>query len=172
MFTLKSAVFFDGGTIPEKHTEMSIVSPPLNWENAPEGTKSFALTMTDPDVPEFFSFPRVLVHWMVCNIPASANSLPEGASPGGALPAGSVDLNSDFITSFKVPNYPVGYAGPWPPDKSHRYVFTLYALKTASIDIAPTADYVEFISRVLPQTIAAATIIGNYGPAKQPLPCS
>ena len=172
MFALKSSAFANGETIPEKYTEMNIVSPPLNWENIPEGTKSLALAVTDPDVPEFFNFPRVLAHWMVCNIPASANSLPEGASPGGALPVGSVDLNSDFITSFKVPNYPVGYAGPWPPDASHRYVFTLYALKTESLDIAQSADYVEFCSKVLPQTIATATLIGIYGPAKNPLPGS
>jgi len=172
VFTLKSSAFANGGAIPEKYTEMNIVSPPLNWEDIPKGTKSFALTVTDPDVPAFFNFPRVLAHWMVCNIPASAISLPEGASPGGALPAGSVDLNSDFITSFKVPNYPVGYAGPWPPDAAHRYVFTLYALKAESLEITPSADYIEFCSKVLPQTIVAATLIGVYGPAKNPLPGS
>lgn len=172
MFTLKSSAFADSGTIPENFTEMSIVSPPLSWEDAPKGTKSFALTMTDPDVPAFFNFPRVLAHWMVCNIPASVNSLPEGASPGGKLPEGAVDINSDFITSFNVPNYPRGYAGPWPPDAPHRYVFTLYALKTESLDIDPAVDYPEFVKAVLPQTITTATLTGIYGPAKAPLPGS
>ena len=52
MFTLKSSAFANGGTIPEKHTEMNRVSPPLGWEDVPKGTKSFALAVTDPDVPE------------------------------------------------------------------------------------------------------------------------
>ena len=59
MFTLKSPAFADGGTIPEKYAEKNIVSPPLSWEDVPAGTKSFALAVTDPDVPEAFQFPRV-----------------------------------------------------------------------------------------------------------------
>lgn len=169
MFALKSDAFENGGTIPEKHVEKSVISPPLAWEDAPEGTKSFALAVTDPDLPEQFQFPRVFAHWMIYNIPASVTSLPEGASPGGDLPSGANELNSDFVT-FNMPGYGKGYAGPWPPDSAHRYVFTLYALKAESIDIPESGDYVEFVKAVLPVTIATSTLIGHYGPAKNPLP--
>ena len=170
MFALKSSAFANGGTIPEKYAEMNRVSPPLGWEDVPKGTKSFALAVTDPDVPEMLQLPRVFVQWMIYNIPASTISLPEGASPGGNLPVGARDLNSDAVTLFKVPGHGKGYTGPWPPDAAHRYVFTLYALKATSLDIPPEADYTEFVKAVLPQTIATATLIGYYGPAKNPLP--
>lgn len=168
-FNLKSSAFENGGTIPEKLTEYNNISPALNWENAPKGTKSFALAVIDPDVPEEFNFPRVFAHWMVYNIPTSTTSLPEGASPGGKMPAGTVELNSDFVT-FQIPGYGKGYGAPWPVGGVHRYVFTLYALKVSVLEIPEGADYTEFAKAVLPQTIATATLIGNYGPAKNPLP--
>ena len=171
MFTLKASAFTEGGTIPEKYAEESLISPSLSWENIPKGTKSFALAVTDPDVPEQFNFPRVFVHWMIYNIPASATSLSEGASPGGSLPTGTKELNTDFVT-FEMPGYANHYGGPWPPDSAHRYVFTLYALKLESLDIPEDADYMEFAKAVLPYTIATATLIGMYGPAKKPLPGS
>ena len=169
MFTLKSDAFENGGRIPEKYAEAGIISPPINWERAPEGTRSFALAVTDPDLPAAFQFPRVFVHWMIFNIPAAVTGLPEGASPGGNLPSGAKELNSDFVT-FKIPGYGKGYAGPWPPDSAHRYVFTLYALKNEAIEIQESGDYIEFVKAVLPVTIAAATLTGLYGPAKSPLP--
>jgi phosphatidylethanolamine-binding protein (PEBP) family uncharacterized protein len=49
-------------------------------------------------------------------------------------------------------------------------VFTLYALKVEKLEISPEVDYIEFVKAVLPQTIATATLIGYYGPAKNPLP--
>lgn len=171
MFTLKSAAFVNGATIPERYAEKNKMSPPLEWENPPKGTKSFALAVTDPDVPDKFNFPRVFAHWMLYNIPISVISLPECASPGGLLPEGAKELNSDFVT-FQMPGYGKGYGGPWPPDSAHRYVFTLYALKNKSLDIPETADYVEFVRAVLPVSITTATLIGLYGPAKNPLPGS
>ena len=169
MFVLKSTAFKEGGTIPEKHAEKSNISPPLSWEDPPKGTKSFALAVTDPDVPEQFNFPRVFVHWLVYDIPASVIAIPEGASPGGKMPAGSRELNTDFVT-FKIPGYSNHYGGPWPPDAAHRYVFTLYALKSESIDLQGTADCFEFAKAVFPVTIMTATLVGYYGPAKDPLP--
>jgi len=170
VFTLKSSAFENNGTIPEKYAEKNMVSPPLSWENVPAGTQSFALTMTDPDVPAVFNLPRIVAHWLLYNIPASVNKLPEGASPGGTLPAGAIDMNSDLITLLNFPGYKPGYGSPWPPDAPHRYVFTLFALKKANLEIPIDADYPEFAKVVLPQTIATATLVGYYGPAKNPLP--
>ncbi len=169
MFTIKSIAFENGANIPEKYAEKNLLSPPLNWEGVPEGTKSFALAVTDPDLPAFFQFPRVFAQWMIYNIPAEVRNLPEGASPGGKLPIGAKELNSDYVT-FQMPGYGKGYAGPWPPDKAHRYVFTVYALKNEALEMPEASDYVEFVKAVLPVTIATATLIGTYGPAKNPLP--
>jgi Raf kinase inhibitor-like YbhB/YbcL family protein len=171
MFKIKSEVFEHGDVIPEKYAEKNSVSPPLYWENIPNGTKSFALAVTDPDLPQEFKFPRIFAHWLIYNIPASSKSLPEGVSPMGNLPEGSKELNSDFVT-FGIPGYGMGYAGPWPPDSAHRYVFTIYALKVETINIYESADYVKFVKEVLPNTITAASLIGYYGPAKNPLPSS
>jgi len=171
MFVLKSTAFEEGGTIPDKYAEKSNVSPPLSWEGAPKGTKSFALAVTDPDLPEQFNFPRNFIHWAVFNIPAAATSIPEGASPGGAMPEGARELNTDYVT-FQIPGYGNHYGGPWPPDAAHRYVFTLYALKSESLDLPDTADFGEFAKAVLPVTIMTASLVGYYGPAKEPLPGS
>ncbi|MFC1895971.1 YbhB/YbcL family Raf kinase inhibitor-like protein [Thermodesulfobacteriota bacterium] len=167
MFTLKSQAFEDGGLIADSFAEANLVSPPLNWIDVPKGTKSFALAVTDPDVPDVFQFPRVFVHWMVYDIPATVTSLPEGASPGGSMPSGTKELNTDFVT-FNIPGYGKHYGGPWPPDASHRYVFTLYALKNETLDIPEGGDYLDFVKAVLPVTITTATLLGNYGPAKAP----
>jgi ribose transport system ATP-binding protein len=168
-FTLRSPAFLHGGVIPRKYAEGNKVSPPLEWDNAPAGTRSFALSVTDPDLPEAFNFPRAFAHWLIYNIPASVTRLAEGASPGGELPPGAKELASDYVT-FKVPGFGRGYGGPWPPDAAHRYVFTLYALKKNSLGVAESADYEDFARAVLPVTITTATIVGRYGPAASPLP--
>lgn len=168
-FQLRSPAFDDGGTIPDAYAEASRASPPLAWSAPPEGTRSFALAVTDPDVPEEFKFPRAFAHWMVHDIPRDVRTLGEGASHGGDMPAGSTQLNSDFVT-FRIPGFGRGWGGPWPPDGSHRYVFTLYALKVDRLELPPDADYPQFAAAVLPVTISSATLIGHYGPARNPLP--
>jgi Raf kinase inhibitor-like YbhB/YbcL family protein len=171
MFGLRSPAFENGGKFPQKYSEDNLTSPPLTWEGVPAGTKSFALAMTDPDVPEAFNFPRVFYHWILYDIPASVTGLAEGASPGGNLPAGAKELNTDFVT-FQMPGYAAHYGGPWPPDAEHRYVFTLYALKAEKLDLPGTASHEDFAKAVLPQTIASTTLTGLYGPATKPLPGS
>ena len=90
---------------------------------------------------------------------------------GETLPAGAKELNSDFVT-FGIPGYGRGYAGPWPPDGPHRYIFTLYALKTPRLDLAPEADLTDFAQAVLPVTIDHTSFTATYGPAKAPLPAA
>lgn len=171
MFVLRSSAFASGGKIPEKYAEQGAVSPPLSWEGVPKGARSLALVVTDPDVPEMFNFPRNFFHWILFDIPPSATSLEEGASPKGRLPTGAKELNSDFVT-FGIPGFGKGYGPPWPPDAEHRYVFTLYALKCADLGIPDSADHAEFSKALLPQTIMTATCVGLYGPAKSKLPGS
>jgi Raf kinase inhibitor-like YbhB/YbcL family protein len=158
-----------GSTIPQRFAEENKISPRLVWSGAPAGTRSFALSVTDPDLPAEFNFQRAFAHWLVFDIPAKTRELAEGASGTPAMPAGARELNSDFVT-FKIPSFGRGYGGPWPPDRSHRYVFTLYALKNEHLDIADDATLEAFATAVLPLTIASQSFTAHYGPAKKALP--
>ncbi|MDO4643639.1 MAG: YbhB/YbcL family Raf kinase inhibitor-like protein [Cardiobacteriaceae bacterium] len=94
-------------------------SPALSWHGAPEGTKSFVLSVYDPDAPTGLGW----IHWEVVNIPADVKQLAGGIrADGQQLPAGALQTRTDFGQA--------GYGGPCPPegDKPHRYVFTLTAL--------------------------------------------
>jgi Raf kinase inhibitor-like YbhB/YbcL family protein len=103
------------------------ISPELLWANAPQGTKSYALTVYDPDAPTGSGW----WHWVVYNIPASANKIAAGAGTvdGKNLPAGSAQGRTDFGST--------GFGGACPPvgDKPHRYIFTLHALSTEKLAI-------------------------------------
>lgn len=107
------------------------ISPALSWSGAPAGTKSYALTVYDPDAPTGSGW----WHWVVYNIPAAATQLPEGAggADGKGLPSGSVQGRTDFGAA--------GFGGACPPagDKPHRYVFTVYALKTDKLEVPAEA---------------------------------
>ena len=101
------------------------ISPPLGWSGAPSATQSFALTVFDPDARA-----RAGGTGSIYDIPASVTELPQGAGdPGGKMPAGAVQVRTDFGTA--------GYGGPCPPagNKPHRYIFTVYALKAARLDV-------------------------------------
>lgn len=158
-----------GSIVPERFAEENKVSPRLVWSGVPAGTKSLAISVTDPDLPEEFNFPRAFAHWLVFDIPADTRGLAEGASGSAAMPAGARELNSDFVM-FRIPGFGRGYGGPWPPDRSHRYVFTLYALKVRHLAIGDDASLEDFAAAVLPATIASQSFVAHYGPAKKPLP--
>jgi Raf kinase inhibitor-like YbhB/YbcL family protein len=132
-FTLTSPDVKAGATLVNKQVFKGFgctgdnVSPALEWNNAPKDTKSFAVTVYDPDAPTGSGW----WHWTVFNIPATATGLPAGAGDdkGTGLPAGSVQGRTDFGAA--------GYGGPCPPvgDKPHHYIFTVYALKTDKLDL-------------------------------------
>ena len=107
------------------------VSPALQWSGVPKGTKSFAVTVYDPDAPTGSGW----WHWVVFDIPADATSLTKNAGDPAAnlVPAGSIQSRTDFGKS--------GYGGPCPPvgDKPHRYEFTVYALKTDKLPLDENA---------------------------------
>jgi ribose transport system ATP-binding protein len=168
-FTLACPAIAPSGEIPARYAEDSKLSPPLSWSGVPEGTRSFALSVTDPDLPALFNFPRSFAHWLVLDIPAEAAGLAEGASGTSLMPTGARELNSDFVT-FGIPGFGRGYGGPWPPDRPHRYVFTLYALKCQGLALAEDASLPDFSAAVLPVTIDIASFVAVYGPAKKPLP--
>lgn len=132
------------------------ISPQLSWKNAPAGTKSFAITVYDPDAPTGSGW----WHWLVFNIDASLDELKTGASGQQAgkslMPAGAVES----MTSYGSP----GFGGACPPagDKAHRYIFTVFALDTEKIN--QTADArPELIGFLLNRhVIAKASIMAYY----------
>ena len=160
-FTLTSSAFKNNGTIPEKYAFNGMgctgqnVSPPLEWKNAPAGTKSFALMVHDPDAPTGSGW----WHWVVYNIPAGATSLPEGAT-AATLPKGAVEGNTDFGKP--------AYGGPCPPPGSgkHHYNFTLFALKVDKIEVPPGASPAMVGFNAKTNAIATAKLTGLFSRAK------
>jgi hypothetical protein len=160
-FTLTSPDLKPGGMIATRHVANSFgcagqnVSPALRWSGAPAGTKSFVVTVYDPDAPTGSGF----WHWVVYNIPANATTLAAGAGDpkGSALPAGAVQSNTDVSKP--------GYLGPCPPagDKPHRYIFTVYALKTAKLDVPANATAALIGFNVHGNQLAKATLTARYG---------
>jgi Raf kinase inhibitor-like protein, YbhB/YbcL family len=166
MFNLQSSSFSHGGEIPKKYTiDGEGVSPPLNWDGVPEGTKSFALAMIDPDALPMAT-PAIYTHWVVYDIPASATGFSEGAGSGGELPPEAKQLPNS-AASLGMGDIGHGYGPPWPPDKSHRYTFTLYALSEEKLPVSKDAGFMGFMRAILPVTISSATLVGLYGPAER-----
>ena len=146
---LKSPAFENGALIPRVHTcDGRNASPPLFWTGVPEGTKSFALLMDDPDAPR-----RVFTHWIVGDIPPTATGLPEGVKPRYEIEGGGTQGRNDFGD--------VGYGGPCPPSGTHNYVFTLYAL-SGKLELSDRARRDDFLAAVAGKTIAQARLVGRY----------
>jgi Raf kinase inhibitor-like YbhB/YbcL family protein len=133
-------------------------SPALKWSGAPKDAKSFALTVYDPDAPTGSGF----WHWFVINIPANVTELkPDAGNQSGAnLPQGAKNVRIDYGFA--------GWGGPCPPegDKPHRYIFTVYALKTDKLDIPAdaTAAVAGFMTNA--NAIGKASFTAKYGRAK------
>jgi Raf kinase inhibitor-like YbhB/YbcL family protein len=125
--------------------------------------------VTYPFLPADVNFPRSFAHWLVHDIPGHIRELPEGASGSLAMPTGAIELNSDFVT-FGIPGFGRGWGGPWPPDRQHRYVFTLYALKAPRVALPADADLAAFAAAIMPVAIDQASFTAVYGPARKALP--
>jgi Raf kinase inhibitor-like YbhB/YbcL family protein len=120
MFAMRSTAFSEHGSIPRTFTaEGEDMSPPLEWADAPAGTRSFALIVDDPDAPDPEAPQRTWVHWVLYNIPAAVHGLKADADRQG-LPAGASQGRNDWQRT--------GYGGPAPPVGRHRYMHKLYAL--------------------------------------------
>jgi Raf kinase inhibitor-like YbhB/YbcL family protein len=144
-FTLTSTAFTEGGSIPARFScDGDDVSPDLTWVDAPEGTESLALIVTDPDARDF-------VHWIAFDLTGT---------PSGGLPAAvsaSPDAPPQGTNSFGRP----GYGGPCPPSGTHRYVFALYALDgLLGLGGAPRLDEIE--AAMDGHVLARTTLSGTY----------
>ncbi len=160
-FRLSSPTITDQGTIGNEHVFNGFgcsggnVSPELRWEKAPKDTKSFAVTVYDPDAPTGSGW----WHWVIFNIPAKTTSLSSGAGKpdGGGAPQGSIQSMTDFGQS--------GYGGPCPPpgDKPHRYIFTVYALKVDQLPLEKEATGAMVGFYLNQNVLAKASITARYG---------
>ena len=160
-FTLTSADMKPNAVVPDKHVFNGMsctgenLSPQLAWADAPKDTKSFVVTVYDPDAPTGSGW----WHWVVINIPATATELPEGAgtADGKALPAGSTQVRTDFGAP--------GFGGACPPkgDKPHRYIFTVYALKTDKIEIPADATAAMAGFNINGNKLGSASFTAKYG---------
>jgi len=160
-FTLSSPTIKPGSMLTEAQVfkgfgcEGKNTSPALKWSGAPSGTKSYAVTVYDPDAPTGSGW----WHWVVYNIPASATELPEGAggTDGKGLPAGAAQGRTDFGSA--------GFGGACPPkgDKPHRYIFTVHALKTDKIEVPADASAALVGFMVNANRLAKASFEARYG---------
>lgn len=157
-FAITSSAFTPNGSVPKQYTcEGEQTSPPLEWSGAPSGTKSLALIVEDPDVPDPAKPQRTYVHWVVYNVPASATGLPENASKSG-LPAGAIQGNNDSKKQV--------YGGPCPPIGRHRYFFKLSALDTDLSFVSPPSK-ADLLKAMDSHVLGSAEIIGTYEKAKK-----
>jgi len=148
-FTLTSNDFQDGDTLPDAQVQSrGNTSPHLAWSGAPEGTKSFAMTVFDPDAPTGSGF----WHWTVANIPADVREIPAG----GPLPDGAVEGRTDY----GAPGF--GGAAPPPGHGPHRYVFTVFAVDTERLEVTPENSGAIFGFNLHFHTLAKASITATW----------
>ena len=142
MLGITTGVFEEGGTIPSRYTcDGQNVSPQLSFADAPEGTRSLALVVDDPDAPV-----GTFIHWLAWGIDPAQGGLDEGhAAPR--------EGRNGFGT--------VGYAGPCPPHGRHRYFFRLHALDV-ELDLEPGADRDELDRALEGHVLESAELMGTY----------
>ena len=154
-FEVTSSAFAPGSAIPAKYTcEGHDTSPPLAWKGAPEGTRSFALVVSDPDAPDPKAPKMTWIHWVLYDIPVATSALAEGVS---APPAGARAGTNDWNKS--------GYGGPCPPVGRHRYVHTVYALDALLGDLGEVTK-AELEKAMQGHILGQGQLIGTYQQSK------
>jgi Raf kinase inhibitor-like YbhB/YbcL family protein len=163
-FTLTSESFTDGGAWAGAQVSGIMgaggddISPQLSWSGFPAETRSFAVTVYDPDAPTGSGW----WHWSVINIPADVTELkPDAGNASNAnLPAGARQVRIDYGVA--------AWGGYCPPegDRPHRYVFTLYALKADKLDIPADATAALAGFMIHANTLAKASFTAKYGRPK------
>jgi len=150
-FTLTTDAFPDNGPIPAAYTcSGENQSPALQWTDAPDATRSFALIVADPDAPggEF-------VHWVLYDLPKDTTSLPRGVPTNPRLTGGARQGTNDFRR--------IGYGGPCPPPgPAHRYIFTLYAVDLPRLPVPEGATREQVSGAMKGHIIAMAVLTGRF----------
>lgn len=144
---LSSGAFAHEGNIPSRHTcDGTNVSPPLSISDVPEGAKSLAIIMEDPDVPTTVRPDGMWDHWVVWNIASDTREIAENIAPG-VIGANTGGKNA--------------YTGPCPPDREHRYFFKLFALDT-ELALAPGAKKTQLLEAIEGHILTTAELMGRY----------
>jgi Raf kinase inhibitor-like YbhB/YbcL family protein len=153
--TLTSSAFAANSTIPKEFTCDGVDdSPPLAWQGAPQGTKSFAIIMDDPDAP-----PGTWVHWILFNIPSDTQALGRAVEKKETLKSGAKHGLVWGVNDFSR----VGYFGPCPPPgKPHRYFFKLYALD-GTLNLPAKATKAQVEATMKGHVLGEASLVGLYG---------
>ena len=138
---LRSNAFENNEFIPNKYScKGQDINPELTWDNVPGGTKSFALSVKDPDAPR-----GTFVHWLVYDIDKASRKIEENSIRGK-------QVKNNFGK--------VSYGGPCPPSGVHRYFFRLFALNTESLGEIHSMN--EFDEKVEKHTIEKAELMGRF----------
>ena len=146
---ITSSAFLEGEMIPTQYScDGPDVSPDLSWSGIPEGAQSLALICDDPDAPM-----GTWVHWVLFNIPVSADGLPAEIPPDAALENGARHGTNDFSR--------LGYGGPCPPGGTHRYYFKLYALDT-ELDMDSGITKAQLMEAMQGHILAEGQLMGKY----------
>lgn len=147
--TLRSSAWEAGGEIPARFTGFGgAESPPLVFSGAPAGTQCFARICTDLD-----SFLRPFVHWVVYDIPGTADGLPAAVARDAPVLADGSCQGTGGLGER-------GYIGPRPPRGRHRYRFRLYALREP-VAAPPGLKAKELEQMIRDRVIASADLIGT-----------
>ena len=144
-----SSAFSEGTMIPKEFTCDDInISPPLEWSQVPEGTKTFAVICDDPDAPS-----GTWVHWILYNLPSGITQLYENLSPVESLSNGAKQGKNDFGRT--------GYRGPCPPGGTHRYYFRVYAL-AKELYVKAGITKAELLKAMEGSILAEGELMGRY----------
>lgn len=157
-FTLSSKTLGGQGTLTEEFNGFGCVgkneSPQLSWKNAPKGTKSFAITMYDPDAPTGSGW----WHWLVFDIPSNISELKANAGniKLNLMPKGAIQSITDYGAK--------GYGGPCPPQGHgiHQYTITVYALKTDKLGLTSDTNPAVVGYYLWNNSLAKASIVTYY----------
>jgi Raf kinase inhibitor-like YbhB/YbcL family protein len=147
---ITSPAFQNNGAIPTKYTcdASPVVSPPLQFSGVPSKAQSLVLIVDDPDVPKNMMPSGVFNHWVVWDLPSSSTGFKEGDGMHGINGTGKP-----------------GWIGPCPPDREHRYFFTLYALDTKLT--AKMASKADVEAAMKGHVLEQAQLVGRYARAKK-----
>ena len=150
---ITSSAFEHQGAIPRRYTcDGEDVSPALHWRGVPEGTRSLALIVDDPDAPDPEAPRMTYVHWVLYNLPADSAGLAEAVAPD-QLPDGTGQGVNDWGRT--------GYGGPCPPIGRHRYFHKLYALDTPLEGLRRPAK-TQLEAAMQGHILAQAELVGTY----------
>jgi Raf kinase inhibitor-like YbhB/YbcL family protein len=152
-FALTSRAFRHEGDIPDHYTCVGEnVSPPLNWSDPPDGTRSFALIAEDLDTPV-----GTITHWVLYNIPPESRHLPEALPHRKSFPDGTVQGRNGMRRS--------AYMGPCPPWGKHRYLFRIFALDIMlKVDARMTKK--KLLKAMANHILGESALMGHYSKAK------